>query len=185
MTLTAEYLRTRGLPFSEQEFVEALERLSTPALTGGGHLSRADLQFLTAHGGVDPTAEVRPSALDLATIAGVAVTSLDVEQVAALLGISTSRVRHQLADGALYSLKAGRKRLLPRWQFVGSSPLPGLAGVLAALPGDLHPVAVERWFVSPDDTLEVDDRPVSPKEWLAGGGDPASVIALARDIGAF
>jgi excisionase family DNA binding protein len=185
VTLTGDYLRTRGLPFSEQEFVEALERLSTPAPTGGGHLSRMDLEFLTAHGGVDATTEVRASVQDLATIAGVAVTSLDVEQVAELLGISTSRVRHQLADGALYSLKAGRKRLLPRWQFAGDRPLPGLSGVLAALAGDLHPVAVERWFVLPHDTLEVDGQPVSPREWLAGGGDPAPVVALARDIGAF
>jgi len=50
-------------------------------------------------------------------------------------------------------------------------PLPGLETVLAALPADLHPTAVEGFFTSPDADLDG----ASPAQWLASGGDPQRV----------
>ncbi len=111
MTLTADYLRSTGSVLSEQEFVDALRRLAGPAdPPAGAHLSQADESFLAAHGGLGPVDDdvaVSAAAENLVHVARAAVDTLDVEQVAALVGVSESRIRHQIADGDLYSFKPG------------------------------------------------------------------------------
>ena len=52
----------------------------------------------------------------------------------------------------------------------------------AALPADLHPVAVYNWFTLPDPDLTWQGEPLSPLDWLRSGGDPAPAAAIAADL---
>lgn len=71
---------------------------------------------------------------------------------------------------------------LPTWQFgADGRPLPGLERVVRAL-DDVHPVALARFFATAAPELRVGRRSVTPREWLAGGGDPTPVEALARGL---
>ena len=76
----------------------------------------------------------------------LAEDTLTVDQVAELLGVSASRVRHRIGDGSLYCLpdRAGgvSRAALPTWQFEGGDAIPHLPEVLCVLPGDFTPVEV-------------------------------------------
>ncbi len=114
-------------------------------------------------------------------------SSLSVEQTAQLLGVNPSRIRQRLTGHprTLYGLKEGRSWRVPRFQFAGRKPIPGVALVIGALPPDLHPVAVRRWFTAPHPDLRVDTheaRPIAPLEWLRTGRAPEAVADLARGI---
>lgn len=113
--------------------------------------------------------------------------SLTVQEAAERLGgVNESRVRQRLlADPpTLYALKSGREWRLPKFQFLRRGTAPGLQTVIAALPRDLDPVSVERWFMAPNPDLGVGDeeRPVSPIEWLKMGGSPERAAELAKDL---
>ena len=60
--------------------------------------------------------------------------------------------------------------------------IPGVKGVVWKLSPTFHPVAVSRWFTTPNADLTLDDEAVSPIAWLASGGPPAGVAALAGSI---
>ena len=112
-------------------------------------------------------------------------TARPVAEAARLLGVDPSRVRQRLGERSLYGLKTPRGWRLPAFQFDLDQPdrlVPGIGGVLAALPPDLHPVAVYNWLTLPDPDLAWGDEPVSPLDWLRSGGDPAVVAALAADL---
>lgn len=113
-------------------------------------------------------------------------SSLSVEQAARLLGVNPSRVRQRLTarPPTLYGIKEGKAWRVPRFQFAGRKPIPGVPAVIGALPPDLHPVAVRRWLTTPHPDLRVgpDARPVAPLEWLRTGRAPGVVADLARGI---
>jgi len=73
---------------------------------------------------------------------------------------------------------------IPIFQFDGHRLLPGLEEVVPSLPRDFHPVAVYRWFTSPNpDLLPEDlDRELSPREWLLAGYSPKIVAQLGVDL---
>jgi hypothetical protein len=182
-----EYLQERGIELEEQDLVSALDQLL------GGHLVAETSAALTkdAQDVLERIApRPRPRALASATADTVAESidlvgsSRTVSQVAEDLGVDPSRIRHRAAERALYTLKVGRRLLLPAWQFDDGAPLPSLAAVLAALPPDLHPLEVASFMTRAQADLEVRGRPVSPKRWLAGGGNPAAVIELAKSLSA-
>lgn len=109
-----------------------------------------------------------------------AAPSLDVDQVAALLGWSREVVDTAVARRHLYVIDmdlAGEVGL-PAWQFLHTRPLPGLGEVVAALPESLHPLSVEGFMTTPQEDL--DDR--SPVDWLADGGAVAPVVRLAESL---
>jgi excisionase family DNA binding protein len=115
--------------------------------------------------------------------------SVTVEETARWLGVHPSRVRHRISDGALYGFKVGKHLRLPAWQFDRADgetpdPIPGLRTVLASLAGDAHPLEISTFMTTPDADLVIDDRPVSPREWLVAGGDATPVAALAAELGA-
>ena len=109
-------------------------------------------------------------------------TAHPVAEIARDLGIDPSRVRHRVAEGALFAIRIGRRVYLPDWQFDHGAPLPSLRGILSALPGDLHPLEVAGFMTGPQPELEIRGRAVSPRTWLAAGGDPRPVIELARGL---
>lgn len=198
MSVTAEFLREIGAGLSEREFVELLRVAAPdPHAQERAPLSPNASAFLAEHGGIPerdlapaPPATVgapRPNDPDspfwtMHEWSRVVTSSRSVVQVAAMLGRDQSRVRHMIADGALHALTAERTRLLPAWQFEGTKPLPHLRAILAELPGDLHPLELEGWMTTPAPELEVGDVALSPRDWLASGGNPEMVLALARDV---
>jgi hypothetical protein len=114
-------------------------------------------------------------------------SSLSVAEAAELLDVNRSRVRQRLiADPpSLYGIKEGKSWRLPRFQFAGRKPVPGIGLVIAALPRNLHPVAVVRWFTTPHQDLRTgrnEERKVAPLDWLRAGKEPAVVADLARDL---
>lgn len=124
-----------------------------------------------------------PRADAAATYAGVLAATETVAEVARRLSIDTSRVRHRLARRQLLGVRRTDGWRLPTWQFgPDHTPLPGLERVLRALPADVHPVVVTRFFLMTAPELRVGRTAVSPRAWLAGGGDPAPVVTLARGL---
>jgi excisionase family DNA binding protein len=182
----AGFLRERRLPVRESEVVDVLRRLLGPHLVAADSaaLTGDATTFLRAHSGVEPSDAAVESATkeSLAMTAAMVQTSLSMAEAAELLGVDQSRVRHRIADGALYPLRVGRSNRLPSWQFADGRALGALHEVLSALPADLHPLEVAGFFLTPQPELEVHGKSSAPRDWLAGGGDPDPVVELAASL---
>jgi hypothetical protein len=185
----AEVLAPFGV--AEDEFVAALSRdLSATPDAAASQLSSVEERILHEHGGIGEPLEdeqVRATMLRSASsnLAALTRDSLSVEQAAKLLVVDASRVRHRVRDRALYAFKIGAALRLPMWQFDDREPIPGLRAVLAALPADLHPLEVAGLMTTPDPDLAVADEPLSPREWLVGGGDVHVVVELIEHADAW
>lgn len=144
-------------------------------------------EFLTEHGGVPAASKRKLARLDARSGARAvleAAQSLSRAQAAELLGVDESRISHRVRDGSLYSYPgASGRRRYPSWQFPDGTALPHLAVVLAQLPPGTHPVTLHTFMTTPDDALMLDGHRVSPVEWLAAGGPPTAVAALAATLG--
>ena len=188
MTTLADALREHDIAATESQVVAEFRALLGPKRSRGhSSLTVGEEQFLLEHGGVPAASPQqlqdltsRSSARALAE----AADSLSRTETAELLGTDVTRVSHRTREGALYSyVGASRRRRYPGWQFVDGTVLPHLREVVAALPDGLHPVTVRSFFTTPDDALLLGDEPVSPAQWLACGGAPDPVAALARTAG--
>lgn len=173
--------------FSSDELAEALERaLERRMSTGAAALTKADQAFWDRHSGIpgDPalSSPARASAVAAATVHEAA--SLGSDTVALRLNLQPSTVRRYVQDRKLYSFKANGRVLFPAWQFTGTRrPLPHLAEVLAALPPGSHPQTVQGFFTTPQPDLRRAGEAVTAVEWLASGGEPGQVVALAGSVG--
>jgi hypothetical protein len=108
--------------------------------------------------------------------------SLTVKQVADLLDVTEGRVRQRLTNGTLLGSKTSASWRIPEFQFADNGELPGWDRIVAALPRDAHPLSVARFLETPDEDLEVNGGPVSPRAWLTHGGNPNPVVALAAAL---
>ena len=132
-----------------------------------------------------PDLRQNPLASAAAKYAALLATARPVTEAARLLGVDPSRVRQRLGERTLYGVKTARGWRLPTFQFDLDQPdrlVPGIGAVLAALPRDLHPVAVYNWLTLPDPDLTWQGEPVSPLDWLRSGGDPETAAAIAADL---
>ncbi len=125
-----------------------------------------------------------PLARGAAEYAALLATALTPAQVAHRLGLDVSRVRHRLAARTLYGIKTPDGWRLPVFQFnhFTGGVLPGIGAVLATLDPRIHPVSIQRWFLSPDPDLEIEGRMVSPRDWLLHGGAPTAVVPPAAVV---
>lgn len=128
-------------------------------------------------------------ASELGPVAGLAVAhaelisrSLTVAETAQRLDVDTSRVRQRIYARSLYAFKHRGGWLVPAFQLRRRALVPGLGATVPALSPALHPVAVSRWFTTPNPDLVIDDSPVSPIDWLAAGGAPEIVASIAGSI---
>jgi hypothetical protein len=191
MTAVGTLLRQHGLRIDEASFARLVEEALADIGPAGvddpaGALSEGDAEALRAVGAdLSPRRrrEGDPRSSGAAAAVAVLADALTVSQVAERLGIDPSRVRHRLADGGLVGIKRGRGWLVPAWQFgPDGAPLPGLTAVAPSL-AQLHPVVAASFAATPQPELTgPGGRPQSPREWLAGAGDPRPVAALARDL---
>jgi hypothetical protein len=149
-------------------------------------MTAAEAAYLREHSGlpVEGGEDLARAAVNrgVQAVTQVVATSLSAAEVAARADVDASTVRHWVGRGEVLSVAARGKRF-PAFQFgEDGRPLPGLREVLAALPEGLHPLSVDRLMTSPDTDLVVEGRPVSPREWLLAGGDPAAVVAVAGTV---
>jgi hypothetical protein len=176
----------------EAIFQTALEAALPPygAVDARQALPNAELAFLREAGvGLDELAPLDPSvpAPELRTAARAAsllATSLTVAQAAERLGVDPSRVRQRLGNKTMYGIRANGEWRLPLFQFVddGSGVVPGFGDIVPALVG-LYPVDVATWFTTPDpDLVAGEDTPVSPREWLLGGGGEQVLRPLIEEL---
>lgn len=114
------------------------------------------------------------------TLADTLASAVTLDEAAHILSVSRSRVSHRLAERTLWTITAGGKRMVPRWQFTADKGvLPGLAVVIPAIPTGMHPLSVERFMTTP--TADFDG--LSPTGWLESGGEPAAVAAWLTGMG--
>ncbi len=177
-----------GLGELLQEAVGRLHRTLYPA-DPRDDLPVDEAQALVRGGfDLEPRPESSADALNQTAVefAAVLATSMSTKEVAARLGVATSRVRQRLGSKprSLYGIRFRSSWRIPEFQFAGDNLLPGLGFVVARLDPELNPVAVQRWFLSPHTDLVASDIGVaiSPRDWLRMG-HPADVVAeLAASI---
>jgi hypothetical protein len=145
-------------------------------------LQRGGFEFDPPDFGVDDP--IVRTALEFAVLR---TTGLTTQQAAKRLGVNDSRVRQRLDPHTrtLYGIKTGDEWRLPAFQFLPDGLVPGIERVLPRLPEYLSPVAVQRWFQTPNPDLEAEDeaaQPFTPRQWLMIGNDPDVVAELAAEL---
>ncbi len=115
--------------------------------------------------------------------------SFTADEAAKKLKVNPSRIRQRLAARELYGIKDRRGWRMPKFQFSGSRLVPHIDKVLPCVPKDLHPLAVYRWFMTPNPDLvdpEAENEeavvPLSPLEWLHRGLPVDRVVELASQL---
>lgn len=196
---TLAYLHAHGLsvaaqalePMVEQAIERLQRRLYRP--DPGADLTAAEVAALKRGGfELEPVTGAAeddddPLARTVAEYAAILETGLTTADAAARLGVDPSRVRQMLtADPPrLYGIRTQAGWSLPRFQFDGDRLVPGAGEVLGRIDPELHPVAVYRWFTSPNPDLadeRLSPRPLAPREWLLLGLAPEPVTELAADL---
>jgi hypothetical protein len=83
-----------------------------------------------------------------------AVTVLPLNQVAAVLGISSNKVRQMLRDGHLIAVRRKGELCVPSDFFVKDGVVKGLAGTITVLADSgFSRTEMLRWLFAEDDTL--------------------------------
>ncbi len=101
------------------------------------------------------------------------------------LGASLAGVQRMIRRHDLYAYVDDGHVLVPTWQLLREAgepdahPLPHLARVLPALPPCLHPFAVRAFFLREVVGVDAAGRPLVVRDWLAQGGAPEAVLAVA------
>jgi CheY-like chemotaxis protein len=164
---------------------EAVGRANEQAAAAPAALTIEEQRAL-ASGGVPIGGQLalRPVAARAAKYHAILSGSLNAEQAARRLGVTTGRVRQRLlADPpTLYGIRDGNVWRLPAFQFASKGLIPNVDRVIPQLDRELDPVAVENWFHQPHIDLEQDGHLVSPLDWLAQGRNVQPVAALASDL---
>jgi hypothetical protein len=129
-----------------------------------------------------------PLARTTAEYAALLKSSLTTGAFARRLGVDQSRIRQRLGakPPTVYGIRLESGWVLPEFQLEGDGLVPGIGEVVASLDPDLHPVAVFRWFTTPNPDLIVegpgDGRTVSPRDWLRLGFAPRVVAEMASAL---
>jgi len=191
-----EYLHEHGVVVGEGEFLalvrETFEGIAERDLWAEPELELPPEQLeMLRRGGFSTTREALGSndpvlrgALDFSALIA---SALSAKQAARMLGVDPSRIRQRLTGRprSLFGVKRHGQWLLPRFQFSGKTEVPGISQIVPHLDPHLNPVAVARWFLSPNSDLVVDEgdgQPVSPRDWLVSGHSPKDVIRLAEGL---
>jgi hypothetical protein len=167
------------------DLLAALKTL--PAIKpGAAVLTEEEARLLDEAGFVeDPVAFAEAAADIVAHTALLINTAYTGPQVAALLGITESRVRQRRLARTLWAIESDGAWLYPAIQFETNpkagqpgKQIRGLEQLFQALPPGLHPTAVTGFLHTPQTELQVDGRPLSVLEWLRSGGPVEPVLQL-------
>jgi hypothetical protein len=155
----------------------------------GSLLPEGEAAFLQQVGdlaeGDTPESARRYSQLVAEQSARDAARFISTDEVADLLGIDPSRVRHRRRAGDLIAHKTARDLRFPMWQFMvtgeGNAPLPGIHRLAESVPAAIHPAELAGIMTTPQPRLSVSGEPRTPHDWLASGGATDAVIELLED----
>ena len=191
---TLAYLHARGLDVAPEDLPSMLEdalqdmRRTLFPPDPAADLSPAEAAALRRGGfrmaprtGAEGASALARTAAEYAVLRN---TSLTAGETAQRLGVDPSRVRQLLAARRIYGLQIRGSWRIPIFQFADDRLLPGLEEVVPALPKDLHPVGIYRWFTTPSIDLAPEelDHELSPRDWLLAGYSPRAVAELAADL---
>src|SRR5688572_7643027 len=186
-----EVLASSGLDIGVDRFVE-LVKAAVQSVAGGrsgegvvGALTASEVAEL-ARGGVE-AAESRTAYRDArartaAHTAALMAASTPAAEAARRLHVDPSRVRQMLIERSLLGFKDGNAWRVLELQFADGALVPNIREVLRAMPEGLALSAAATWLSTPEDDLERGGETVSPLQWLAEGGSPQPVVALASDL---
>jgi hypothetical protein len=187
LATVADFNTATGADVDERVVVAALVELRDQGWLSAAEpaLTPDESAFLDAHGGVSDNRQALVKARVAARVRSgtLARENLRVEEVAELLQISASRVRHRLRDGTIYSYPSrgrGVPRTIPSWQFDDRTAIPHLAQVLDSLPRDFTSAEIRDFALNAEIDHPVNDATVPLLDWLRDGRDPAPAIELAQ-----
>jgi hypothetical protein len=128
-----------------------------------------------------------PLVQTVAEYAALLKSSLSTVEVARKLGVDPSRIRQRLTTDppTLYGIRIGTSWYIPEFQFDGAGLVRGLGEVVSHLDPELHPVAVFRWFTTPNADLSSEalgGRSLSPRDWLRTGLPVEPVAEMASNL---
>jgi excisionase family DNA binding protein len=183
-------LAKAGLRVDPDEFLTLVEdaaRMLSPADPDPADYFSAEQRETLADVGLDLSprraTEVDHRAKAVAAQAVLRESAMTVAEVAKVIGVDTSRVRHRLAAGRLSGWKDRGGWRLPAWQFTTAGVLPGLEIVLGSVPDDQPPLVVAAFIATPQPDLLLDGEPATPRQWLLATGDPNPVAKLISMLG--
>lgn len=171
--------------------IEAVRMELEPRLYSSAASLTEEEEKILAKGGLKDedlrtSAEDNPLVRTAAEYANLVRDSYSTEEAATLLDVNSSRIRQRVARDprTLYGIRLSHGWRIPRFQFDGRRLIPGMEHVLPALPRDMHPVAVHRWFTMPNLDLldENEEERLSPLDWLRTGRSSQAVAELAADL---
>jgi hypothetical protein len=198
ITATTKALQRVGIEIDPEELDRRIAQAiletvaGVPLIDPAPELTAEERRLLEA-GGAD-LSPLRPGEKEAllhtaSEYAALLSSSLTVTEAARRLGVDGSRIRQRLAAHQLYGIRRPAGWLIPRFQFEGNHLVPGLERVLPRLDPRLHPLAVVSWLARPCPDLsrpgDVEETPISPLEWLRGGGSPEIIAELADDVAGF
>jgi len=171
------------------EAITRLQRTLYP-LDSRAELTEAEAKALKQGGfELEPesSAAEDPLALTVAEYAALLKSSLSTSETAKRLGVDPSRIRQRLTSDpvTLYGIRVGSSWYIPEFQFDGDELIRGIGEVIAQLDPELHPVAVFRWFTTPNPDLSTGDPrggSLSPREWLRLGFPVQPAVELASNL---
>jgi len=177
-------LAQHGVGLDAREFLTILDETLDTTDT----LTESERDFAVAHSGLPAEAFApdgqrsarRRIAIAAAQADAASSRGYTTSQVAKMLGIAPANVRRLIARRDLYPVgrSNNREHVFPAWQFTGGRTTPHLREVLDALPDDMHPLDVEGFMTTPQETLG--DR--SPMQWLSQEGPAGPVVELADEL---
>lgn len=175
-----DYLRAEAAAFASRN-----HGFTPPSLAPDRALTEGELEALRRVGMLPcPTTQQRAARArrqSAYVFFDLFMTGLTVADAAAMLGVSTSRIRQRIRNRSLLKLSDGCESRLPALQFHEARELPGLRSILPAFPHAASVVEALSWLVTPNVDLPSDAprTPISPRDYLIGTGDHATVIRLA------
>jgi hypothetical protein len=111
--------------------------------------------------------------------------ALNSESVAKRRQISAAEVERDAQRSPPYlhgfELEPGVWRF-PAWQFTDGGEIPNLSAILAIL-APWKPIFLDRFMRLPHCDLEIDGKPVSPRDWLIAKHKPDIILQLGRLLG--
>lgn len=170
-----------------EEVLEELDAAFT-AIPGAGVLSADEVDFLRTHAepalvqtidswSADDERRAR-ARVALRQLNSALAGSVTIKEAATVLGVDRSRISRRITGKSLWAFDFQGSRRIPRWQFLGGEPLPGLDVIVPSIPKGATPTLVEAFMSTPQP--DFDDR--TPVEYLASGGDPTEVAGFLADL---